>query len=289
MAENEIMTVQETGDALMELDFDNVLALADRADKMVGALNKIMQAAIKITNGKDWVLIGSTPYLQETGASKVARLFGISWKICDGFPKQEINKDGYPTYTYRMIFAMGGQQVEAEGMRNAADEFFTGKNKKSVDEIDLADVKRAAFTNCLNRGIKSILPGLRNLDVAALEEAGIKVGESKGYTFKTGSKGGNSGKAEDSGLVCEACGEKITQKVASYSESKYGRRLCMNCQKAASKGAIDVTPNEEKKPAQPSRGRKQAQQAPEEERPPIPEDDYFPPAEYYEEQFGGGR
>jgi len=284
MAENEIMTVQETSDALMELDYDNILVMADRADKMVSALNKIMAAALKITNGKDWVLIGSTPYLQETGASKVARLFGISWKICDGFPKQELDKDGYPTYTYRMEFSMHGQTITAEGMRNAADEFFTGKNKKSVDEIDLADVKRAAYTNCLNRGIKGILPGLRNLDVSDLENAGINVGRSGGYTFKTGSKGGNSGKAEDSGLVCENCGEKITQKVASYSESKYGRRLCMNCQKAAAKGAIDVTPKEEK---QSTRGRKSAQQQEPEEYPSYSEDD-FPPAEYYD-QFGGAQ
>jgi|GEM_PF-3534335 len=284
MAENELMTVQDANDALIELDYDNVLALAERADKMVGALNKIMQAALKITNGKDWVLIGGTPYLQETGASKVARLFGISWKICDGYPMKELDKDGYPTYTYRMEFTMHGQTITAEGMRNAADEFFTGKNKKSVDEIDLADVKRAAYTNCLNRGIKGILPGLRNLDVSDLEAAGINIGKTKGYTFKEGSKGGNTGSAEESGLVCSNCGEKISQKVASYSEGKFGRRLCMNCQKAAAKGAIDVTPKEEK---QPTRGGRRAQQAPEpEDYPPTPDDDHFPPADYYDD-FGG--
>lgn len=268
MAENEIMTVQDTNDALMEFDYDNVLALADRADKMVGALNKIMQAAIKITTAKDWVLIGGTPYLQETGASKVARLFGIGWRICDGYPKQEMNKDGYPTYTYRMIFTMGAQSVEAEGMRSAADEFFTGKNKKSVDEIDLADVKRAAYTNCLNRGIKGILPGLRNLDVTDLENAGVNIGKTGGYTFKTGSKGGNSGKASDSGLVCAVCGEAISQKVASYSQGKFGKALCMKCQKAAASGAIDV----ESTPVQ---------QPEYDDYPPFPDD--------IDNPFGGGR
>ena len=234
MAENELMTVMEPDKALMELDYDNVLALAQRADKMVEALNKIMQAAIRITTPKDWVLIGGTPYLQESGASKVARLFGISWQICEGYPKQELNKDGYPTFTYRMMFRLGTQTVEAEGMRSAADEFFTGKNKKSVDEIDLADVKRAAYTNCLNRGIKSILPGLRNLDINDLETAGININNSNGYSFKTGSKGGSSTKAEDSGLICSECGAVISQKVASYSEGKFGRKLCMKCQKTAS-------------------------------------------------------
>lgn len=232
--------VQADQDALLSMDFDNVLALADRADKMVSALNKIMAAAIRVTTPKDWVMIGGTPYLQESGATKVARLFGIGWQIHPGFPKVEYDAEGYPTYTYRMTFRMGSQSIEAEGMRNARDEFFAGKKEKQkkVDEIDLSDVKRAAYTNCLNRGIKAILPGLRNLDAAALEENGVNVGRSGGYTFKTGTRGGNSGKAEDSGVSCAACGAPITQKVASYAQAKYGRPLCMKCQKKADAGDL---------------------------------------------------
>ena len=241
--------VQNEQDALMSMDYDNVIALAERADKMVTALNKIMAAAIRVTTPKDWVMIGGTPYLQESGASKVARLFGIGWQIHPGYPMIERDADGYPTYTYRMTFTMGKQSIEAEGMRNARDEFFAGKKtdkdgndkkQKSVDEIDLADVKRAAYTNCLNRGIKAILPGLRNLDASTLEQQGVNVSGSGGYTFKTGTRGGNSGKAKDSGLVCEACGAAITQKVASYSQGKYGRSLCMVCQEKAKAGTLNA-------------------------------------------------
>lgn len=236
------VAVQGDNDALMSMDYDNVLMLAERADKMVTALNKIMAAAIKVTTPKDWVMIGGTPYLQESGATKVARLFGIGWQIHQGFPKTEYDSDGYPTYTYRMTFTMGKQAIEAEGMRNARDEFFAGKRtgkQKTVDEIDLADVKRAAYTNCLNRGIKAILPGLRNLDAATIEANGVKIGESGGYTFKQGTRGGNSGKAEDSGIVCEACGAPITQRVASFSQGKYGRALCMDCQRKGGGGNAD--------------------------------------------------
>ena len=242
------MTVHNDQDALMSMDFDNVISLADRADKMVDALNKIMAAAIRVTTPKDWVMIGGTPYLQESGATKVARLFGIGWQIHDGFPKVERDADGYPTYTYRMTFRMGNQQIEAEGMRNARDEFFAGKRdkQKKVDEIDLADVKRAAYTNCLNRGIKAILPGLRNLDAAYLEQNGVNVSASGGYTFKTGTKGGNSGKAVDSGISCAACGAAITQKVASFAQAKFGRPLCMACQKKAAAGELPA--DEEERP-----------------------------------------
>ena len=121
------VAVQGDNDALMSMDYDNVLMLAERADKMVTALNKIMAAAIKVTTPKDWVMIGGTPYLQESGATKVARLFGIGWQIHQGFPKTEYDSDGYPTYTYRMTFTMGKQAIEAEGMRNARDEFFAGR------------------------------------------------------------------------------------------------------------------------------------------------------------------
>jgi hypothetical protein len=36
----------------------------------------------------------------------------------------------------------------------------------------------------------------------------------------------------NSGLVCEQCGKKISQKVADYSKKQYGKALCMDCQKA---------------------------------------------------------
>lgn len=35
-------------------------------------------------------------------------------------------------------------------------------------------------------------------------------------------------------IVCSACGVKISQKVADFSNNKFGKHLCMNCQKAQS-------------------------------------------------------
>lgn len=246
MEENSIVAVVQENDALMEMDYDNILSVAERADKMVCALNKIMSAALKITTPRDWVLIGGTPYLQEAGATKVARLFGISTKICEGFPKVTRGEDGYPVYKYRMRFSMGKQSIEAEGMRSAGDEFFAGKDKsKSIDQIPIDDVERAAYTNCMNNGIKRIIPGLRNLDISDLEAAGINPQSLKGYTFKQGSRGGNSGKAADSGIVCSNCGSAVTQKVASFSQSKHGRILCMKCQDLAKAGKLSPDYGEE--------------------------------------------
>lgn len=228
---------------LLDTNTDNILYMAERAEQYITAMNKIMSAALKITTELDWVLIGGQPYLQESGATKVARLFGISWQLI-GKPDITCDPAGYKTFTYKARFFFNNQFIEAEGSRSMKDEFFTGKQKdrdgnpvqfKTPDEIDERDVKMSAYTNCINTGIKRLIPNLRGIDVATLEKAGFDCSKIRGYTFKTGSKGGNTGKAEDSGLVCSKCNKPITQSVASFSQSKFGAALCLDCQKAEGK------------------------------------------------------
>lgn len=222
----------QNGGGLLDTDTDNILYLAEKADKYIAAMNRIMDAALKITNELDWVLIGGKPYLQESGSTKVARLFGISIKLI-GKPTVETDSEGYKTYTYKARFMLKDQFVECEGSRSMKEDFFAGKGekKKKPDEIDERDVKMAAYTNCLNNGIKRLIPNLRNIDAATLEKAGLDVSKISGYTFKTGSKGGSTGTAEESGLKCANCGAAVSQKVASYAQGKFGKILCYECQK----------------------------------------------------------
>lgn len=228
---------QQNGGGLLDANTDNILYLAQKAEQYIDAMNRIMDAALKITSELDWVLIGGKPYLQESGTTKVARLFGISIQLI-GNPTVTCDADGYKTFTYKARFMLKDQFIECEGSRSMKDDFFAkqGKDKplKKPDEIDERDVKMAAYTNCLNNGIKRLIPNLRNIDVATLKKAGLDVGKIQGYTFKTGSKGGSTPtNAEESGLTCENCGKAVTQKVASYSQSKFGKILCMDCQKGA--------------------------------------------------------
>lgn len=241
----QVMDASNQNTGLLDTSADNIMYLAERADKMITAMNKIMQAALKITSEHDWTLIGGKPYLQESGATKVGRLFGISWT--HGEPKIECDQDGYKTFTYKARFEMRGQFIECEGSRSMKDEFFAGKadKRKPVDQISERNVRQAAYTNCINNGIKRIIPGLRGIDVKTLADAGLDTGKISGYTFKEGSKGGTSN--SESGLKCEKCGASISQKVASYSQSKFdGHMYCMDCQKAASLGggASDSTGNQ---------------------------------------------
>ncbi len=251
MNENEIVMIEDDiteltakpqGSGLLDTNTDNILYLAEKAEQYITAMNKIMDAALKITSELDWCLIGGTPYLQESGATKVARLFGISIQLV-GKPQVEIDALGYKTFTYKARFLLKDQFVECEGSRSASEEFFAGKGRtKKPDEIDERDVKMAAYTNCLNNGIKRLIPNLRNIDVETLERAGLDTTKLRGYTFKEGSKGGKGKGAEESGLKCEACGKEVTQKVASYSQSKFEKILCMDCQKKQGKTATAEKP-----------------------------------------------
>lgn len=226
------LTARPQNGGLLDANTDNILYLAEKAEKYIIAMNRIMDAALKITNELDWVLIGGKPYLQESGSTKVARLFGISIQLL-GAPTVEFDNEGYKTYTYKARFMLKDQFVECEGSRSMKEDFFAKRGGEFLkpDAIDERDVKMAAYTNCLNNGIKRLIPNLRNIDTETLERAGLDVKKIQGYTFKEGTKGGATKAAEASGLVCESCGKAITQKVASYSQGKFGKMLCMDCQK----------------------------------------------------------
>lgn len=215
---------------LIEFNPDNILQLAAKADLMVAAMKKIMTAALAVTTEKDWCLIGGTPYLQESGATKVGRLYGVSWRTND--PTIEIDDAGYRTFIFKGSFSMGNASIEAEGSRSMKDDFFSKKGGalKSPDEIDMRDVRLAAYTSCINNGVKRLVPGLRNITIETLENAGLDVSKIRGYTFKDGSKGGATKTPDASGIVCSECGSDVSQRVASFSQSKYDAILCMNCQ-----------------------------------------------------------
>ena len=242
---------------------EEIYKIAEEAEKRIRALNTIMNAALKITTEEDWVITGGKPYLQATGATKVARLFGIEWKLMDGFPRYELKPDGHRVYEYRMKISFNGNTIEMDGARSSASTFFTGsKDPKGPEEIDMMNVQKSAFANCLNRGIKALIPGLQGITQDSLVKAGFNLSKISGYTFKEGQKGGKTQAEKDDGLKCADCGSQITQKVASYTQGKYGRYLCYDCQKAAASGGANQLENKT---------------APKTEEPPKAKKPYEPP------------
>ena len=230
--EVEMVNVNDQNAGLLaDTSVDNILYMAEKAEQYIEATNRIMEAALKITSEYDWTIISGTPYLQESGASKVATLFGISVEKLED-PIRSVDAEGYVAYTYKLRLYMNRRFVDSDGCRSMKDDFFckAGGRTKKPDEIDEYDVKKSAYTNALVRGLKTLIPGLRNIDISALEKAGLKAQNIKGYKHKDGNSGG-SNKAETRTHKCADCGKEITDRVASYSFGKFGRDLCMDCQK----------------------------------------------------------
>ena len=171
-----IETQAETG--LTPITDETLISLAEQAERRIDAMNKIKRVAIKLTNKHDWTNQGGKPYLQVSGAEKIARMFGISWRISE--PIREDMEGGHFSYTYKGNFSLAGATIEAIGTRSSKDGFFkkySGKGDDRVElpasEIDRGDVKKSAYTNCIGNGITRLL-GIRNLTYEDLQEfAGI--------------------------------------------------------------------------------------------------------------------
>jgi len=191
--ENEIIEYQE--DNIPAIADDNLLRVAEMAERRIDAVVKIKQMALKVTNASDWTDQGGKPYLQVSGSEKVANLFNISWRLDE--PTVDTEPDGHFTYTMRGIFSIPGRSISAEGSRSSKDPFFKKydwnngvKTEKPISAIDRRDVRMASLTNLLGNGISRLL-GIRNLTYADLEAyAGIKADQ----IGKVDYKGKNNGK-----------------------------------------------------------------------------------------------
>lgn len=171
MNEDTIVVSEESLPAIAD---NTLIQLAEQAEKRIDAMQKIKKIALKLTNRHDWTDQNGKPYLQVSGAEKVARLFGISWRISE--PICENEEGGHYSFTYKGNFSLAGATIEVIGTRSSKDGFFkkySWENGTKTDlppsAIDRGDVKKAALTNLLGNGITRIL-GLRNLTYEDLQE-----------------------------------------------------------------------------------------------------------------------
>ena len=168
---------------------DDLLELARQAEARIDAVIAIKKTALKVTNPTDWTDQNGKPYLQASGAEKIANLFNISWRIEEPVMDQE--EDGTITFTYRGTFNLRGRSIQVEGSRSSRDEFFKKyiwENGKKTGEkpLDRRDLKMAALTNLLGNGITRLL-GIRNMTYADLQQfAGITQEQLGKVEYKKG-------------------------------------------------------------------------------------------------------
>ena len=170
-------------DDLPVLGSDDLVKMAEYAEKRVEAINRIKRAALAVTNENDWVDQGGKPYLQVSGAEKIARLFGMSWRIDE--PEFQKEETGHYNYTYKGYFTLRGITIEAIGSRGSADPFFSKSHGKDIppSEIDRNNVRKAAYTNLLGNGITRLL-GLRNMTWADVRSGGIVQSKTSKVDYK---------------------------------------------------------------------------------------------------------
>ena len=217
--ENEVIVAN--GAEVPAIGDSTLLALAEQAEKRVMALNKIKRAALLATNARDWTDQNGNPYLQVSGAEKVARVFGIAWKIDE--PIMEIEESGHFSYTYKGYFTVAGATIEAIGTRSSKDPFFKryagkGDDRKELppSELDKGDLKKAAYTNLLGNGITRLL-GLRNLTWEDIKEyAGITKDQVGRVDYK------KNGKAQ-SGIASESA-QTVTVDVSDVRMAAFKKK-----------------------------------------------------------------
>ena len=214
-------------------DMEETIRTAEKVEAMI---RKIKILAIKQTNSKDWVDMQGKPYLQSSGAEKIARLFGISWRICMGYPKREDKQDekgNYYIYSFKGEFTMGGKSIEVIGTCSQRDKFF-GKDKKAenglkpASEIDETCIIKKANTNMVVRGITTIL-GIRNMTWDDIREGGIDTSQSVKVSYATGGAGG--------GKISEAQAKRLfaIMKSSGMPEDKLKKYLKENYKVESSK------------------------------------------------------
>lgn len=179
--------VKENNSSLPTIMDDKLIQIAEQAERRIDAVKKIKSVALKVTNAHDWVDQGGKPYLQASGSEKVARLFGISWRINE--PTYDEDGDGHFSFTYRGEFSFQDVSIEAIGTRGSKDKFFSRSHGNDIppSEIDKGNVKKAAYTNLLGNGITRLL-GIRNLAYEDLAATGITKAMVTRFKYKSDNK-----------------------------------------------------------------------------------------------------
>ena len=223
----EVVEVENVGNDLPAIADETLIQIANRAEKQIEAIKKIKSIVLKVTNYNDWQDMGGKPYLSVSGAEKVARVMGISWRIDE--PKMEMEPDGHFTYFYKGYFTLGGTTVECIGSRSSKDPFFRkyGKGNDAEgeriilppSEIDKGDLRKSAFTNLLGNGITRLL-GVRNLSWEEVRAGGVDTTKIGKVSYNTSDK-----EIPDSEKIkCPKCGGEVFDNRAKKASGKMNEK-----------------------------------------------------------------
>jgi len=177
----------------------DIESLIEKAKTWLKLKDEITKVVLSLTSQSDWLNVNDQPYPTIKAIGKLRKAFGITWKI------DEVKRIDYPNghfeYVFRGRFAFGPitednpTVIEVSGSRYSAQDFFatryetdpeTGERKKvqlDPQEIDPGNVRKAAETNFIGRGIRRLL-ALDGLSWEDLEKYGITKDGARKVTFR---------------------------------------------------------------------------------------------------------
>lgn len=195
---DDLITIQS--DESRAVEAQNLADVLTQAEAMQELAARVIMISLRQTNPTDWVNQDGTPYLQGSGAEKIALLWGATINNVKHEKRPLDEHPGGYMYEYTGTITIAGKSMEAVGACSTRDKFFgrSGGAFKTVAEIDETNIMRKAFNNLTVNLIKRRL-GLRNLSWEQLTAAGIKVEQIKGFTYNTGDQGGTTEASKSTG------------------------------------------------------------------------------------------
>jgi hypothetical protein len=172
-----------------------------RIETMVRVLEQLRSASIRATYPSDWIIhvsrdkdgniIAQRGYLQDIGAERA----GKPWGIEVGNPAIEEKQYADGTFAVYMLAEawskVTGERLDyVEGSRWSGDRFFS-KSVGPDEKIDPTDVRKSAYANLHGRAVRS-LSGLNGVPVDVLRTAGLDVSKVIVVDYEKGAKGGES-------------------------------------------------------------------------------------------------
>jgi hypothetical protein len=175
-------------------------ASIEQGEKYLKAFDRIRKIAISLTNTSDWIDQNGKPYLESAGCAKIASAFGVRTESVH-LEKQNLQDTKGAYVRFRVTGNGVWQNVQAEevGSASTRDDFFAKRKRDGkeiilpMEEVDLGDVEKKAFTNFMNRLIKRLI-GLSFSweDIATYSGGNVTRDKCSGVSYGKGTKGGST-------------------------------------------------------------------------------------------------
>jgi len=172
----------------LEIFTPDFLAVAVQRNK---AFEQIREMALKATTALDWIDQEGTPFLQGSGAEKIARRFGLKITNVRREKFSERDEQGeYYYFRYTSTVGWGAESVDAVGTCSSRDQFFGKRNGQwlPLAEVDITNIEKSAYTNCTSNGVQRFL-GIRNVTWDEVERlTGVKRDQVQKVEYAKGQK-----------------------------------------------------------------------------------------------------